>query len=160
MEKSSKRTASLSGFDPQRVAEAIALCTCSKLRRATRRATQIYDHHLAPAGLTITQYGLLAQICAADGLAMGVLAERMGMEASTLTRTLRPLEKDGIVRVAAGDGDRRVRAVWLTGKGREAFRRAVPKWRAAQAEIDALLGLETRTALNGLLDLSTARLAG
>ena len=136
----------------------LTLCTCFKLRRLTRRATQIYDRHLEPVGLRATQFSLLGQVYAAGGLAMGALAERMGMDPSTLTRNLRPLEKAGLVRIAPSQEDRRVRAVGVTAKGRETFRRAVPKWRAAQEEVDARLGFETRVALNGLLDLSAARL--
>jgi DNA-binding MarR family transcriptional regulator len=154
-----EESVSLEGPAPEAVAGTLGLCTCSKLRRATRRATQIYDRHLEPVGLRVTQFGLLAQLYAADGLAMGALAERMGMDSSTLTRNLKPLETRGLVRVAADSGDRRVRAVRLTQEGRDAFRRAAPKWREAQARVDALLGFETRVALNGLLDLSAARLA-
>jgi DNA-binding MarR family transcriptional regulator len=159
MKKPPKNPAPKDNPVAETVSASLALCTCFKLRRATRRATQIYDRHLEPAGLRITQFGLLAQIQAADRLSMGELAERMGMDSSTLTRNLKPLESQGLVRVAADTADRRVRDVSLTPKGRDVFRRAAPKWREAQTQIDALLGFETRVALNGLLDLSVARLA-
>ena len=41
-------------------------CTCSRLRRAGRRVTQLYDQALGPAGLTIGQFGLLAYLGVGD----------------------------------------------------------------------------------------------
>ena len=40
-------------------------CTCYRLRKLTRRITQHYDTRLAPSGLRVTQYSLLAHLCAA-----------------------------------------------------------------------------------------------
>ena len=37
-------------------------CTCLRLRKASRRVSQIYDQHLEPFGLTVTQYGVLGHI--------------------------------------------------------------------------------------------------
>ena len=34
-------------------------CTCFRLRRASRRVTQVYDHALAPVGLSLNQYSIL-----------------------------------------------------------------------------------------------------
>jgi DNA-binding MarR family transcriptional regulator len=144
----------------RRVATAeIATCTCLGLRRATRQVTQLYDRALEPVGLRITQFGLLAQLFAADPIGMGDLAERLGMDGTTLTRNLKPLASRGFVKVDIDRGDRRARLIRLTVAGHDIFRRALPLWRAAQARVDERLGRETRLALNGLLDLSAARLA-
>src|SRR5690606_9521355 len=59
-----------------------APCTCFKLRRAARRVTQVYDRHLQPTGLRITQFGLLARLRGGP-LGMTQLAERMGMDRTT-----------------------------------------------------------------------------
>src|SRR3546814_9185045 len=56
-----------------------SVCTCFKLRRAARRVTQLYDRHLQPTGLRITQFGLLARL-RVEPLQMTALAERMGMD--------------------------------------------------------------------------------
>src|SRR3546814_19892764 len=71
-----------------------SVCTCFKLRRAARRVTQLYDRHLQPTGLRITQFGLLARL-RVEPLQMTALAERMGMDRTTFNRTLRPLGRDG-----------------------------------------------------------------
>src|SRR3546814_20022664 len=71
-----------------------SVCTCFKLRRAARRVTQLYDRHLQPTGLRITQFGLLARL-RVEPLQMPALAERMGLYRTPLTRNLRPLERLG-----------------------------------------------------------------
>ena len=133
-------------------------CTCLRLRRVTRRATQLYDEALLPTGLTISQFGLLAQLSARDGVSMNALAGRVGMDPTTLNRTLKPLEANGLVRSGVGEEDRRVRSVSLTKTGRAKLKQAIPHWRRAQAKVDKLLGSEMKVALNGLLDVSSARL--
>jgi hypothetical protein len=37
-------------------------CACSQVRRLARKLSSLYDTHLAPVDLTITQYSLLANI--------------------------------------------------------------------------------------------------
>ena len=64
-------------------------CSCFNLRRAARRVTQVYDHALAPSGLKATQFTLLVVLEGADageGIAMTRLAEKLGMDRTTLTR--------------------------------------------------------------------------
>ncbi len=77
-------------------------CTCAAVRRLARRITHVYDRHLAELGLRITQYSLLSNVRARPGLPMGDLAQRMGMDRSTLTRNLRPLVAAGWVRTGRG----------------------------------------------------------
>ncbi|MFN4091028.1 MAG: MarR family winged helix-turn-helix transcriptional regulator [Alphaproteobacteria bacterium] len=134
-----------------------SLCTCFKLRRATRRVTQIYDRHLHPTGLRITQFGLLARLRAAP-LHMTELADRMGMDRTTLTRNLRPLERLGYVAVDPGE-DRRTRTVAITPVGRLALSAAAPRWREAQAAVREALGPTLTEALHGLLDRAFADLS-
>src|SRR5260370_12142115 len=65
-------------------------CTCLRLRKAARRISQVYDGYVAPLGLTITQFGLLAHLRVLDGIGVGALAEKLVMDPTTLTRNLRP----------------------------------------------------------------------
>ncbi len=114
-------------------------CTFYRLRKATRRLTGLYDAALGKAGLTATQFSVLAMIATAGPRPMSGLAEALGMDASTLTRTLRPLIERGDVSVAVGD-DKRVKRVALTEKGQETVALAVPHWRAAQKQVAQALG--------------------
>jgi DNA-binding MarR family transcriptional regulator len=138
-------------------------CTCMRMRRATRRVTQLYDHALEPAGLTVSQFGLLAYLHGADlarssDLSIGTVAEWLGMDPTTLNRNLKPLAAKGLVRNAIDPADGRIRIVQITDKGRRALLKAVPLWRGAQALVDTALGAAATTSLNDLLDLSAARL--
>ncbi len=138
-------------------------CTCLRMRRAARLVTQLYDHALEPAGLTINQFGLLAYLHGAalarrEPPSIGTTAEWLGMDPTTLNRNLKPLVAKGLVRSAPDPVDARVRIVRATDKGVRALARAAPLWQAAQAQVEKALGQEATTALNGLLDLSSARL--
>jgi DNA-binding MarR family transcriptional regulator len=117
------------------------------LRKAARRVSQIYDEHLAPFGLTITQYGLLAHLAAFDGINIGALAEKLIMDPTTLSRNLRPLIERGFVTARADARDRRTRNLHLTRQGRTALEKARPGWLAAQQQIETRIGSEQRLNL-------------
>jgi DNA-binding MarR family transcriptional regulator len=114
-------------------------CTFYRLRKATRRITGLFDEALGKAGLTATQFTVLAMIATAGPRPMSGLAEALGMDASTLTRTLKPLLKRGDVAIVS-DGDKRVKRVTLTEHGQETVALAVPHWRAAQKQVAQVLG--------------------
>jgi len=134
-------------------------CTCMRLRKATRRVSQIYDHSLEQAGMTVTQYGLLGQLARYDGIGIGALAEKLTMDPTTLTRNLRPLERRGLVATRPDENDKRSRCLHLTASGRAAFEQAVPAWVRAQRRVEEALGGPETAALNAALDRALERLA-
>ena len=136
------------------------VCTAARVRKASRRISQMYDRELAPHDLTVTQFGLLVQLRARPGVAIGALAESMVMDATTLSRNLRPLERRGLVAAEADREDGRVRKLKLTPAGRSTLERAMAGWRAAQDQIAAALGADEMKALNAALDRALERLAG
>lgn len=132
------------------VAAAKAVCACTSVRRASRALTQLYDAALAPCGLTVTQYAVLAKLARLGPTSLAPLAEEMAMDRTTLTRVLAPLRRRGLV----GDGpgrDRRARVVALTAAGEEARAAARPHWAAVQRRIAGGLGRERYDALLGEL---------
>ncbi|HTW84219.1 MAG TPA: MarR family transcriptional regulator [Candidatus Sulfotelmatobacter sp.] len=136
-------------------------CTAARLRRAARRVSQLYDDALEPAGVTIAQFGLLAQLegslaQSTTGIALGELAERMTTDPTTLTRNLRPLEARGLLRTAPDTQDRRVRRIRITPTGRAALRAAIPLWRRAQAQVEGALGSGDVGTLRALLERTAA----
>ena len=135
-------------------------CTCFRLRRTTRQITRIYDGHLAPSGLTLTQYSLISNLALVPGDAPTVqqLAEILSMDRTTLTRTLKPLIAARLVTLNPG-ADRRSKCVVLTGAGRAVFEQAKPLWRHAQDEMLNRLGTARVADLHKLLDDSYATLA-
>jgi DNA-binding MarR family transcriptional regulator len=139
-------------------------CTCLRIRRTTRHVTQIYDRALEATGLTINQFGLLANLYGvdlmrADGLSIGALSERLGADPTTLNRTLKPLTARGLVKDLTSPADGRVRIVRIAQKGKREFLKAVPLWRQAQARVEGALGQKTTSALNDLLDRCSDALA-
>jgi DNA-binding MarR family transcriptional regulator len=134
-------------------------CTCLRLRKAARRVSQIYDGYVAPHGLTITQYGLLAHLRALPGIGIGALADKLVMDPTTLTRNLKPLEKKGLVVFRTDPSDRRARALHLTAEGRDAFRAAKAGWTKAQRHVEAALGNADVGALHQALEGALERLA-
>jgi DNA-binding MarR family transcriptional regulator len=125
-------------------------CNCAAIRQAARRVTRLYDQALAPAGLRITQYPILAWLAAAGPVTMHVLADRMVMDRATLGHNLRPLQAQGLVTLTAGQ-DRRSRLVGLTEAGRRKLRDARPAWDAAQRTFEAAFGAEDSAALRATM---------
>ena len=113
-------------------------CFCFGLRRAARTITQHYDRHLRQAGLRATQFTVLATLAQTGPMPLNRLASRLGLERTTLTRNLRPLEAKGWVTVEVKE-DRRVHMVAITPAGEMATRTALPLWRKAQSSAAALL---------------------
>ena len=123
-----------------------------RLRKASRRLSQIYDHSLEASGMTVTQYGLLGHLATFDGIGIGALAEKLIMDPTTLTRNLRPLERQGFVATKPDRRDKRSRCLHLTASGRAAFESAKPAWVRAQRHIEQALGGVETSALNAALD--------
>ncbi len=108
-------------------------CACFAVRRAARAITQVYDRHLRATGLTANQFTVLVVLVrSGEGVPMGRLAARLGVERTTLTRNLKPLEAKRYITIRGGD-DPRVRVVSITERGRAAAAAAMPAWRKAQA---------------------------
>ena len=115
------------------------VCACFNLRKANRMVTQLYDEALKPAGIRSTQFTLLAATRQLGPISVNKLAEWIVMDRTTLTRNLKPLERDGLIAVRPGD-DQRVREVSLTAKGRRTLKCAYPLWESVQARLREQLG--------------------
>ncbi len=127
----------------------VEACAGWNSRLAARRITQFLDREMGGLGLPVAQLGLLAQIAVSSDDTLGALAERTGLEQSTLSRNLRKLENKGLVEIAVTEADLRRRAVWLTETGARRLEAAIRVWRTAHAELSKLLppGLVQRLAI-------------
>jgi DNA-binding MarR family transcriptional regulator len=113
---------------------------------------------MAKSGLKTTQYSLLSQVVHRGPIRPGDLAKAMVLDASTLTRNLKPLAAAGLVTVGAG-ADSRSHLVTVTEAGREKRAEAQRRWKAAQESLNELLGVERVLALHDLIDGSLQRFA-
>ncbi len=126
-------------------------CTHLKLRQANRRVTRHYEAHLGPTGLKITQYSLLSHVVKLGPVQAGVLAAALQMDASTLSRNLQPLLRQGWLRAAPG-ADARCRVIEATPEGHAQRAQAQKAWKDAQQALNRRLGVARVAALHALLD--------
>jgi DNA-binding MarR family transcriptional regulator len=108
-------------------------CLCAAARREGQRLTRLYDERLRPLGLTISQFTMLSTLIIGGPATVNVLAERLGVDRTTLSRNLALGEERKLVR-SAGGRDARERLVSVTMTGRRIAEAALPAWRAAQKE--------------------------
>jgi DNA-binding MarR family transcriptional regulator len=127
-------------------------CACHKVRMAARAVTRAYDDALRAVGLRATQYAVLVAVGNESGMSITALAEVLGMDRTTLTRNLGPLEKEGLIAVGI-EGWRRSRAVEITKKGRAQLLQALPLWEQAQATLKGKLGNRNWISVHNSLDL-------
>lgn len=126
-------------------------CTNFKLRQLVRRVSQLYDAEVSKAGLKTTQYSLLSHVLRLGPIRPGDLATAMTMDASTLTRNLKPMLAAGWLQMSAGE-DGRSRLVHITEAGRDKRAEAQRHWKAAQEALNRTLGIERVRAVHALVD--------
>lgn len=126
-------------------------CLCTKLRRASRGVTRLYDEALADVGLNAAQFSLLRNLQRLGQPSISALAEAMGLDRSTLGRNLRVVEGRGLVQLGEGV-DQRSRQVALSDAGRQVLEQGAPLWEHAQQQLALRLGADKRAALLALLD--------
>src|ERR1700749_4161185 len=118
-------------------------CYCASLRQAARAISQKYDAALRDTGLTITQFTLLNMISQMPKPRVNDLAEALSMDQTSLSRTLRTMERDGLLVEVAGEDRRESR--WTRGpQGQQSFKRALPVWRSVQKSVERLLGADAK----------------
>lgn len=125
-------------------------CMCHKTRMASRAITRTYDDALRKTGLRATQLAVLAAVGSRGAVSIQSLADVLGMDRTTLTRNLRPLEDKGLV-LLAPEARHRSRMLELTAAGRGALTRGLPLWEEAQRAIRRRLGQQRWPAVQDAL---------
>ena len=134
---------------PEQDLSEMASCACFNLRKTARAITQYYEKILAPSGLKATQLSLLAVLQASGPIAISQLAERLLMDRTTLTRNLKPLERDGLILTAPG-ADQRTRLVQLTAEGQQRLLAALPYWKEAHDSVKSRMGQDWQSLHDAL----------
>src|ERR1700736_1421421 len=122
-------------------------CSCSALRQAAGRVTRLYDDALAPTGLGVNQYSILARLGRVGPSRIQDLAALLVMDRSTLGHLLRPLEKLGLVMLDVSEDDRRSRVIALTPAGTALMKKAHPLWAKAERRFQRVLGADAALGL-------------
>ena len=116
-------------------------CACASLRRAARIVSQLYDRKMRPSGLKGTQFTLLQALTIAGEISQGELGNILGLDSTTLTRTLALLRKKRWIAAKRGEDRREIRLT-LTAEGKSKYQRALSYWQSAQRELRKAVGEE------------------
>jgi DNA-binding MarR family transcriptional regulator len=119
-------------------------CNCLALRRAARAAARRYDEAFRPLDLNNGQFSMLAVVAAVPNVGIQAIAERLGMDRTTVTAGLKPLIRRGLATVDVDARDHRARGIRITSAGTDLLKRALPLWQAAQDAVAAQLGATAR----------------
>lgn len=114
-------------------------CLCLHVQRAARALARRFDDALRPVGLTNGQFSLMMSLNRPEPPDMAAVASLLGMDRTTLTAALKPLQRRRLLKVTVDLADRRSRVMTLTSKGRRLLARAVPVWRRTHISVEALL---------------------
>lgn len=114
-------------------------CLCLRVQRASRAIGRRFDDAFRSVGLNNWQFSLLMNLSRPSPLTVNGLAEQLGMDRTTTTKNLRPLERRGLLEIRLDEHDARVRRIVLTDAGRALLVEAVPHWQAANDAVSASL---------------------
>ena len=114
-------------------------CLCLHVQRAARVVARRFDDALRPLGLTNGQFSLLVSLNRPGAASIGTVASLLAVDRTTLTANLKPLERRGLLKVAANRNDRRNRVIALTAKGRKLITIAYPVWKHTHDAQEGLL---------------------
>ncbi len=132
-------------------------CYCATLRQVARAVTVLYEEVLGDSGLHATQYTALQVLDRAPNLTTTELAQMIGIDQTTATRTLALIKKSGLATDSVGS-DRRERRWVLSPKGQTLLHRLKPRWEAAQETFEKRLGHAQALALKKASYLAASRL--
>lgn len=128
-------------------------CLGMHIRRAARSITRQYEEFLRPLELTLGQFSILATLHWPEPKTMNQLSNELGLDRTTLTANLRPLERRHLVQVVVDDADHRRRGVTLTEDGRHVLATALPLWEEAQRIVIAGLSQDVESLKHALAEL-------
>jgi DNA-binding MarR family transcriptional regulator len=126
-------------------------CACTRVRRAARVLTNLYDEALMSTGLNIAQFGLLRAVARLDEPNLSELAAEMALDRSTLGRNVQVLQRMGLLDVSEGD-DLRARRITMTPRAERLVESCLPRWERAQRTVELRLGAQGVATLLALLE--------
>lgn len=110
-------------------------CHCLDARREARAISRLYDGQMRPHGLRATQFSVLVALELGGGAPLGMLADTLGLDRTTFTRSAALMRRKGWIASAQSD-DGREHRMTLTAAGRRKLHEAHPAWQRAQRLIE------------------------
>jgi DNA-binding MarR family transcriptional regulator len=121
------------------------------VRSAARQVTQLYDQFLAPVGLHVTQFSILAKLKRLGPMTINALAKEMVMDRTTLGRNVLPLERDGLIKIEASTTDGRAKVLHLTKTGEKRLEAGREAWEQAQGRFETRFGVKRAADFRAIL---------
>ena len=106
---------------------------------------KVFSEALAPLGIQLAHYDVLANVFRTSGLTQQQLAEKLLVGRSAMSMLLPVLEKRGLIERRNDEADRRLRRLWLTPAGEAITRKAMA---IHVAEIEAMMQVLTDEECN------------
>lgn len=126
-------------------------CASFNLRKTARAVTRAYDAALQDTGMRSTQFAILVGIAKKQPISISALADLLVMDPTTLTRSLRLLQKEALISIS-DRSTMRQRFLALTDKGERALARSLPAWRNVQQLFVSAVGAEQWNDLRNKLE--------
>lgn len=126
-------------------------CASFNFRRTTRAVTRLYDAAFEKFGIRSTQFTILIAVAKAQPAPMSVIADTLMLDATTLTRSLRLLQRQRLIAIS-DRAAKRQRYLTLTPAGEQMLARTLPVWRAAHARFVESVGKESWKKLRNQLE--------
>ena len=132
-------------------------CLAVRIRLLNRTVTNIFDDALRPLGVKVSQLNVLTVVAKGGPISPGDVAKRLNMEKSTLSRNLYRMRARGWLEVSSGDTGRQ-QALEIGPAGRQLIEQALPLWKRAQADTEAMLGKQGARSIHRAVENVRARL--
>jgi DNA-binding MarR family transcriptional regulator len=132
-------------------------CLAVRIRLLNRTVTNIFDDALRPLGVKVSQLNVLIVVARLGPISPGDVAKRLNMEKSTLSRNVDRMRAHGWLKVSSGDTGRQQK-LSIGAAGRKIIEEALPLWKKAQAEAEAMLGKQGARSIHRAVDNVRAQL--
>ncbi|MBV1877989.1 MAG: MarR family winged helix-turn-helix transcriptional regulator [Pseudomonadales bacterium] len=126
-------------------------CVANTLHRTARAVSRIYSEEMRPCGIKRSQFAILGNLNYLGVVQLSELATIMIVDRTTLSRNLKPLEKQGLIFINRSPKDARVKELSLTRQGKAKFNEALKLWHKAQARVLEKFGDSNWQALESSL---------
>lgn len=127
-------------------------CLNLKLRQADRVLTNYYNAYLHECGIKVTQFSVLRVLWYIKRGSQQEIEKALLVDQATLTRSLKPLIREGYIDRSADPADRRVMLCSLSESGKALFKQAEKQWKLAQKNVETELGPDVIAQLMNVSD--------
>lgn len=128
-------------------------CFNLAMRKSSRLITQFYQERLSKTGLKVGQFSILRAVNFCKETSNKELQSILVLDQTTLSRNLKPLIRDGYLKLSAHSEDGRQKIISLSPAGLALYQETLPIWQAAQDELQQKIGTTETDNILALTDI-------